>query len=172
MNRRGFTLVEVITVMLIMSLSAVVVMPVVSVLLTRIDDSQTRRSASASVHTALDQVAQTVRSWPVENGQLTGVVAYRDAGELVGLEISGAGGFRLDSGTLRLIDATGDEGVLCEAVDTLSLQVLGSGSDEPLVLDEDLVNGVTVRVSVEAGGVTGGAVVFVRSMTGVGSVSP
>lgn len=168
MNRRGFTLVEVIAVMLIMSLAAVVVMPVVSVLLSRIDDSQGRRSAAASVHTALDQVTRTVREWPAENGQLAGLVAYRNGGDLVGLQLPGAGGFRLDSGTLRLVDEDGAEGILCDAVEAFEVRVLGRATDDPLLTDEDLAGGVTVRVRIESAGVRADSVAFVRATGGAG----
>lgn len=168
MTRRGFTLVEVIAVMLIMSLAAVVVMPVVSVLLTRIGDSQGRRTAAATVHTALDQITRTVREWPAENGELAGIVAYRDGGDLVGLQVPGAGGFRLDSGTLRLIDESGAEGVLCDAVDAFEVRVLDRTTDDPLLTDEDLVGGVTVQLRIESGGVRADSVAFVRAAGGAG----
>ncbi|MFT5424316.1 MAG: prepilin-type N-terminal cleavage/methylation domain-containing protein [Phycisphaerales bacterium] len=168
MTRRGFTLVEIIAVMLIMSLAAVVVMPVVSVLLSRIDDSQARRSAAATVHTAIDQLTRTVREWPSESGDLSGIIAYRSGSELIGLAMTGAGGFRLDSGTLRLIDAVGDEGVLCESVDSFQVRVIGRGTDDPLLTDEALVAGVTVQLQIESAGVRADAVVFVRAAGGVG----
>jgi len=142
---------------------------VVSVLLSRIDDSQGRRSAAALVHTAMDQVTRTVREWPSEGGELAGIVTYRDGSELIGLQIPGAGGFRLDSGTLVLIDQAGEEGVLCDSIDTLEVLVLGPVTDDPLVTDEELVGGVTVRLRVGSNGVQADGIAFVRSMGGSGS---
>lgn len=168
MTRRGFTLVEVIAVMLIMSLAAVVVMPVVTVLLGRVDDSQGRRAAAAAVHTAMDQVSRTVREWPAENGRITGIVAYRDGGDLIGLEVPGSGGFRLDSGTLLLIDETGTDGVLCEGVGGFEIRALGRATDLPLFTDEDLVGAVTVQFRIESAGVRADGVAFVRATGGAG----
>ena len=62
MKRHAFTLVEVITVMMIMSLAAVVVVPVMNTLLSRIDDSQDRRRVLSGLGRNLVHLEERRRS--------------------------------------------------------------------------------------------------------------
>jgi|GEM_PF-3345073 len=166
MRRRGFTLIEMITVMTVVSIAAAVVMPSVSVIITRIDDSRDRRVQTERLHVALDQVTRVVGEWPVENGELQGLTVEREGGDIVGLVCTGVGGFRLDAGTLYIVDDLGRDGWACDGIVSGTVTALGRADDTPLVADEDLPETVSLRVELSTADSNAGVIVYVRSMGG------
>lgn len=161
---RGFTLVEMLTVMTVMAVSAAVVFPVVTTLLVRFEDSADRRSQAIDAHLALDQITATVRAWPSTTGQLDGLLVMRNAGEVTGLELPGAGGFRLVGDQLQLINEAGQTGVLAEGI--TGLQVIGHNAQAgaPLDTDPEWLDLVTLGLVIELDATQARGMVHVRTM--------
>ncbi|MFG0305219.1 MAG: type II secretion system protein [Phycisphaerales bacterium JB040] len=162
MLRRAFSLVEMIAAVTVVSIAGAVVFPSVSVLLDRLEDARVRRVESDRLHTALDQITRVVSEWPVENGALQGLTVTRDGGAITGLVCADAGGVRIDSGTVSIVDELGRDGWLCDGIVSFSLALLGPADDTPLATDEDCAGAVTLRVELETTSARAAGVVYIR----------
>lgn len=165
-RRRGFTLIEMITVMTVISIAAAVVMPSVSVIVTRLDESRDRRTQTERIHVALDQITRTISEWPVEDGELQNLSVERSGAEIVGLVCTGVGGFRIDSGTLYIVDDLGRDGWVCDGIVSATVTALGRVDGTPLVTDEDLAGLVSLNIEITTADASACVIVHVRSMWG------
>ncbi|MEQ8850283.1 MAG: prepilin-type N-terminal cleavage/methylation domain-containing protein [Phycisphaerales bacterium] len=163
MNRhgpqRGFTLLEVMAAVVVLSIIVVVVFPVVQTLLSSHAAGVSERRAIDRVSYAIDRVVREIREIGIDDAG-SAELAVMDADELI--EAGGAG-VRLVGTDLRLVDSSGDEHPLCENVTAFTLDYVAA---DGLTTASGVADVWTIRITLVADGVELRSVAFIRERVG------
>lgn len=157
MIRRAFTLLELMTAVVIMGIVAGVIMPAISVALGRNADAVSERTHTERSAYALERLLGIVRELPVNDD---GTLAFTSADDSTIL-MPGGGGFQADAGVLYLRDNTDQPVILLDEIDGFSLGYRGADG-LPCDPADAWVIDITITLGDEPLAVTG----FIRERVG------
>ncbi len=158
---RGFTLLEIMAAVVVLSIITVVVFPVMQTLLASHTESVSSRQDYERATFAIDRVMREIREIGIDdsgNAELTTM----DSDELI--EASGAG-IRLSGSDLMLVDTSSVEHPLCSGVDAFTLAYIGR---DGTTTTADLAEVWTVRITLTVGDAEFGTIAFIRERIGGG----
>lgn len=161
-RQHGFTLVEVIASIVIMSVIAAVVLPVMTTFSRRHAEAATERAAVQRIAHAGDRLARVLRESPTRSDGRLAI----DAAETDALRFSDGRGIELDGSDLMLHLPDGRSGLLLSDVETFQIGLLdASGAAAPV----DPIEGWRITYELTAEGQTLAGVVFPRALMGRGT---
>ena len=156
---RGFTLLELMATMLVVSIIIVVVMPVITTAVSRYGEAAAVRRTTERVSYATDRVVRLLREIPIDaNGR-----ADIDSLTGTGVTLNDASGVRLSSGALLLAEPGGDENTLCDDITTFEIQ--GYAADG-VTTTNDLSEIWSIRVRIVSDEVELRTLAFLRGRIG------
>lgn len=124
-TRPAFTLLELMAAVVVMSIIAAVLLPIVATSSEAYTQTRRVRSDTERVAFALDRITRIVRQAPIgESGSGVGV----DSATATGLAFTDGTGFELNGTTLEMLVPTGGRSPLCTGVETMSIDYL---ADDP-----------------------------------------
>ncbi len=156
---RGFTLLEVMAAVVVLSIIVVVVFPVVQTLLSSHAAGVSERRGIDRASYAIDRVVREIREIGIDDAGAAELTTM-NTDELI--ESTGAG-VRLDGTDLVLVDTSGDAHLLCEDVTEFTLAYIAADGE---TVTADLSEVWTVRVTLAAGAVELRSVAFIRERVG------
>ncbi|USN98755.1 MAG: prepilin-type N-terminal cleavage/methylation domain-containing protein [Phycisphaeraceae bacterium] len=128
-HRRGMTLLEVMASVIILSITAVVVLPVIDAASRNYSETANVRSQTGRIRYAIDRVTRVLRQAPAGETSGTIGVARFDADTA---EFSDGTGVDLVDGSLMLLDPVQDDAMLLDGVTAFELVALGSDGVTPV----------------------------------------
>lgn len=157
----GFTLVELIVAMTIMSVIAVVVMPIIVSSTDTYASARSARGTTERVVYALERFGRLVREAPFDED--AGVLSVTSA-SATSLVFGDGTGIRLSGDRLEMLAPDGDWVTLCTGVDRARLTYFDDSGDPMMLVAPGEIR--RVGLTVESGGFTLGGYAFARSWIG------
>ncbi len=158
---RGFTLVELLLAMTVMSIVAVVVMPVIVSSADAYASARSARGTTERVVYALERFGRVVREAPFDEDSGGLGVASASVSVLV---FDDGTGIRVNGSALEMLAPDGDWVTLCAGVDRARLTYYDEGGDPMVLVAPGSIR--RVGITVESDGFTLGAYAFARSWIG------
>lgn len=157
----GFTLVEVLAAIVVISIVGAVVLPVVTTLSRRQAEAATSRAEVQAMAHAADQVVRLLREAPTRSDGSLAIAAS----SAQGVRFVDGRGIEVDEGTLLLHAVGGRTGVLLENVGAFELRFMDEAGTAP-ASEPDLA--WRIRYRIDSGGETLAGTVFPRARLGGG----
>jgi len=141
-DRAGFTLLELLAAVVVMSIISVTLMPVIASASDSYVVARQARGSTERAAFALDRLTRVVRQAPIgEDEAGVGIVNS----SLSSVEFADGSGFELIGTTLELLVPGGDSVPLCMEVDSITVGYIGDDG----VTDVRLTPGLTHRFEIE-----------------------
>lgn len=129
--------------MIIMSVIAAVVMPVIMTATDAYTTSREVRSSTDRVLFALERSARFVREIPFKSDE-SGLDIF--SASTTQLMLTDGTGIRLQGSRLELVDASGAGAVLCDGVDRISFQYFDKAGNSLTLIQPSLIHRVSLQI--------------------------
>lgn len=161
---RAFTLLEILTAIVILSVISAVVMPVVLASSDSYATARDIRNQTERMADAVDRITRMIRQAPIGGGD-TGVGVRSATPEV--LVFTDGTGFDLVAGRLRMHVPGGDTATLCQDIDAIEISYLGDDGLVSTLATPERSHRIAVRIT--SGNLTVSTVAHPRVWIGQGS---
>lgn len=143
-SRRGMTLLEVMASVLILSIAAAVVLPVIDAASRIYSETARTRNETGRIRYAMDRVTRVLRQAP--SGATEGTLGISRF-DVDTIEFTDGYGLDLVNGSLMLLDPVQDDAVLLDGVTTFEVIALSADGVTPVAADApDTADRYRVRI--------------------------
>lgn len=143
MRRDGFTLLEMLVAMVIVSVIAAVLMPIILTATDGYTVSRDTRASTDRVLYALERSARFIREVPFADDDSGLAIASAGSSSLV---LSDGRGLRLSAGNLEILDAGGSSAVLCSDVDRLTISYFDESGNPIVLMNPQLIHRIGLQI--------------------------
>ncbi|MFK7759033.1 MAG: type II secretion system protein [Phycisphaerales bacterium] len=140
---RGFSLLEIIVSMIIMSVIAAVIMPIIMTATDAYTSSREVRSSTDRVLFALERSARFVREVPFKSDESGLDILSASSTQFM---LTDGTGLRLQGSQLELVDSLGAGAVLCDGVDRISFQYFDKAGNSLALIQPSLIHRVSLQI--------------------------
>lgn len=162
--RAGFTLLELIAAVLVMSIISSVLLPVLTTASESYTTTRSIRTSTEQVAYALDRIARIIRQAPIGPAELgVGIQSATTSS----LQFTDGTGFLLNNGEMEMLVPGNGNATLCPDIDALTIQYFGDDGVTSTFLTPELSHRISVTIT--SGNLTMSVVVHPRVWIGQGA---
>lgn len=143
-SRRAFTMLEMIAAVIVMSIIAAVITPVISSASEHYTTTRQIRTQTEQMAFAVDRMARMLRQAPIGSGGSGVGISSATASSIT---FSDGTGFLLDSGRIEMLVPGQSNALLCPDIDTMIIEYLASNGVTSTLATPELTHRVAVTLT-------------------------